>query len=247
MLYVALNSIWESQISLLISLPMFKPWSMTLLPLLEKGLELLLVVLACELWWGLWFMAYMHLNRLQILGGLTKGCILWWHVFSGVIKLLLSSQPQLAYIKDKNGFTPVQTAVLENNLELVKIFLEFDLNLAYIKNEQTEHSLFIMAAREGFVSIALEIMNYSPDSVYTPCKDGYSALHHAIVCGNQDFINYILSTPRLHRFVNQATDQGSINCIKLLISACRSSFGRSYPIKDLIIPLLILATKMHLI
>lgn len=122
----------------------------------------------------------------------------------------MERQPQLAYIKDKNGFTPLQTAVLENNLELVMIFLEFDLNLAYVKAEGTEYSLFIMAAREDFVSIANVIMRASPDSVYTTSKDGYSALHHAIVCGNQDFINFILTTPQLHRFVNQATDQGSL-------------------------------------
>ncbi|XP_078157201.1 protein ACCELERATED CELL DEATH 6-like [Carex rostrata] len=127
-----------------------------------------------------------------------------------IVLQLLSGRPQLAYSKDAYGNTPLERAVLHNNLELVKMFLEHDFNLAYIKNEQTENTPFITEAQAGFVSIAEEIVSACPDSVYTPNKNGYSALHEAIGCEKPDFIDYILKTPQLHRLINQATNSGSL-------------------------------------
>ena len=101
-------------------------------------------------------------------------------------------------------------AIIDNNLEVVKIFLEFDHNLAYIKDEKTGNTPFILAAERGYVSIAKEIMSICPDSVYTPDKDGNSALNNAILSEKADFIDHILITPQLHRFINQGNNEGSL-------------------------------------
>lgn len=67
-------------------------------------------------------------------------------------------------------------AILENNTELVKIFLEYDHNLAYNKHEPTKLS-FTVAVQKAYMSIAKEIMSTCPDSVYTLNKNGDNALH----------------------------------------------------------------------
>ena len=101
-------------------------------------------------------------------------------------------------------------AVLDNKLMSVKIFLEYDPNLAYIKHEPTGQTPFISAVSNGFVLIAKEIMNTCPDSVYTPSNVGDNALHFAIFQEKPDLVDYILSTPQLHRFINQANNNGDL-------------------------------------
>ena len=123
---------------------------------------------------------------------------------------LLRGRPQLVYSKGLDGDHPLERAVFHNNLELVKIFLEYDPNLAYIKNEKTQNTPFITAAQIGLLSIAEEIMRACPDSVYTPNKNGHSALQEAIGYEQLEFVDYIIKTPQLHRLINQATDNGSL-------------------------------------
>ncbi|XP_078150835.1 protein ACCELERATED CELL DEATH 6-like [Carex rostrata] len=128
----------------------------------------------------------------------------------GIVKQLLEGQSQLAYHKDKNGSNPMLRAVLENKLMLVKIFLEYDPNLAYIKHEPTGYTPFMTAVEKGYLPIAKEIMSTCPDSVYTPDKDGFNALHEAIYCEKPHLVDYILRTTQLHRLINQAENNGEL-------------------------------------
>ncbi|XP_078150788.1 protein ACCELERATED CELL DEATH 6-like isoform X2 [Carex rostrata] len=128
----------------------------------------------------------------------------------GILKQLLVGQSQLAYHKDKDGYNPMHRAVLENKLMLVKILLEYDPNLAYIKNESNGYTPFILAVHKGYLPIAEEIMSTCPDSVYTPEKYGFNALHEAIYFEQPHLVDYILSTPQLHRFINQANNYGEL-------------------------------------
>ncbi|XP_078151151.1 protein ACCELERATED CELL DEATH 6-like [Carex rostrata] len=129
---------------------------------------------------------------------------------TGIVKQLLERRPHLAWRTNKYQTNPVQRAVLDNNLDLVKIFLEFDDNFAYLKNEITGNTLFLMAMQKGYLSIAKEILNTCPDSVYIPDKFGQNALHHAIYFENPDIVHYILRTPQLHRLMNQADNNGNL-------------------------------------
>ncbi|XP_078150830.1 protein ACCELERATED CELL DEATH 6-like [Carex rostrata] len=128
----------------------------------------------------------------------------------GILKQLLEGRSQLAYHKEKDGNNPMHRAVIENKLMLVKIFLEYDPNLAYIRHEPTGNTPFITAVLKGYLPIAEEIMSTCPDSVYTPDKDGDSALHNAILEEKQHLVDCILTTPQLHRFINQANNDGDL-------------------------------------
>ena len=128
----------------------------------------------------------------------------------GIVKQLLERRPHLAWRKTKHGTNPVERAVLDNNLDLVKIFLEFNDNLAYMKNEPKGNTLFLIAVQKGHLSIAKEIINTCPDSVYIPNKLGKNALHDAIYYEKPDIVDYILRTPQLHRLMNQADNNGEL-------------------------------------
>ena len=122
----------------------------------------------------------------------------------------MKGRPQLAYYKDVDTTNPLQRAVLDNNLNLVKIFLQHDHNLAYIKHEAQENTSFIIAAQYGFVAIAEEILKTCPDSVYTANKHGFNALHEAIYHEQPDFIDYIIRSPLLRKLINQASNNGDL-------------------------------------
>lgn len=139
---------------------------------------------------------------------------------------LLVGRQQLAYSKDTLGVTPLQAAVIHNNLKLVKILLIYDPNLAYIKGGTDGNTPFMSAVQIGFVSIAEAIMRASPDSVYTPNKNGFNALHEAIRYEHQDIINFILRMPQLRRLINLADNQGNLP-LHHAAARCKPKFLRS--------------------
>lgn len=135
---------------------------------------------------------------------------LCWHVLSGIVKQMLKRRPQLAYRLDLElGGTPLYSAAGINNLEMVKIFLAYDPNLAYAKNEKTTGgTIFNVAAVHGSVSLAKVIIGICPDSAYIHNINGCNALHLAIQSEKLNFVEYILRTPQLHRLIHQTTKEG---------------------------------------
>ncbi|KAJ3674602.1 hypothetical protein LUZ60_005218 [Juncus effusus] len=121
-----------------------------------------------------------------------------------VVKELLKWRPELAYIKNGAGNAALSTAVGAEKLEIVKILLEHDPHQAYIQSESTNSTPFLLASWRGFVTIAEEIRRHCPDSVYsTRHYSGYNALHEAVEFERQEFIDYVIRTPELHRLINQ--------------------------------------------
>jgi ankyrin repeat protein len=133
---------------------------------------------------------------------------------SDIIKRLLKGRPEQAYRIDANfGHAPLGSAVTSGNVEIVKIFLEHDHNLAYIGSKETNNMghPFLVAACCGLVSVAKEIIRACPDSAYASTSDmGNNALHVAIYNDKPCFVDYILRTPQLHRLINQADFQGHL-------------------------------------
>ncbi|KAJ1694777.1 hypothetical protein LUZ63_011475 [Rhynchospora breviuscula] len=128
-----------------------------------------------------------------------------------IVKQLLQGRKDLAYQLARDGFTPLGCAVTNNNLEIVKTFLEHDPNLAYVKNGGTDETPFILAATKGYVPIAKEIISACPDSAYdTTKKFSANALHLAINHERRDFVEFTLQTPQLHRLINQVDKDGDL-------------------------------------
>jgi ankyrin repeat protein len=127
---------------------------------------------------------------------------------------LLKGRPEQAHRIDANyGHAPLGSAVTNGNLEIVKIFLEHDPNLAHIGSKENNNMghPFLVAACCGLVSMAKEIIRACPDSAYVSTTDiGSNALHVAIYNDKPCFVDYILQTPQLHRLINQADFQGNL-------------------------------------
>ncbi|KAJ4756380.1 Ankyrin repeat family protein [Rhynchospora pubera] len=123
---------------------------------------------------------------------------------TGIIKQLLKERRMLARHKSNDGHTPLACAVYNNNIDIVKILLEHDPMTAYLANEHTG-TPFLVAAVKGFLPIAKEIISICPDSAYILNeKHGANALHEALYEDQQEFVDFILRTPQLHRLVNEA-------------------------------------------
>ncbi|XP_078150841.1 uncharacterized protein LOC144546193 [Carex rostrata] len=153
----------------------------------------------------------------------------------GIVQQLLEGRSQLAYHNDKGGNNPIYRAVIENKLMLVKIFLEYDPNLAYIKHETIGNTPFLEAVAQGYLPIAKEIISTCPDSVYTPNKNGNNALHLAIWYEKPHLVDYILQTIQLHRLINQAKNNGdlplheaALKCDPKIIRSLLTHAGQDY-------------------
>ncbi|XP_078150748.1 uncharacterized protein LOC144546090 [Carex rostrata] len=156
---------------------------------------------------------------------------------ASIVKQMLKKRPQLAYHKETSGRNPLHGAIFQNNLELVKLFLEYDPNLAYIKTERL--TPFIIAVQKGFVSIAKEIMSVCPDSIYALDINGDNALMHAINFEKLDSFDYILKTSQVHRQINQANNNGmrplhraAMQCDPKLVRSLLAHKGQDYTAVD---------------
>jgi ankyrin repeat protein len=131
---------------------------------------------------------------------------------SGIIKQLLEVEgaQKQTYQGDRLlGVASLGSAVRNGNLEIVKMLLEHDPDLVYIRTKGGSNA-FSVAAHKGFVSIAQEIIRVCPDSAYATDITGANALHAAILNEHTDFVNYILATPKLHRLIHQADNDGDL-------------------------------------
>ncbi|KAJ3691414.1 hypothetical protein LUZ61_020578 [Rhynchospora tenuis] len=128
-----------------------------------------------------------------------------------ITELLLEKRSKLASHASKDGSTPLGFSVANNNLKIVKILLKHDPNLAYLENTVTGRTPFLVAAIYGFVPIAEEIISACPDSAYTTSKKlSENGLHEAINHEQQNFVDFILRTPQLHRLINQVDKNGNL-------------------------------------
>ncbi|KAJ1695546.1 hypothetical protein LUZ63_012244 [Rhynchospora breviuscula] len=143
-----------------------------------------------------------------------------------IIEKLLKGRPKLSHHIDEDGYTPLQCAVSNNSLEIVKIFLGHDPNLAYVKSGEQGDTPFLVAALYGFVPIAKEILKTCPDSAYITDDESQNALHIAINSEKLQFVDFILSTPQLHRLINQHDADGNLPLHSAAIS-CNSQILRS--------------------
>ncbi|KAJ3686505.1 hypothetical protein LUZ61_015669 [Rhynchospora tenuis] len=130
---------------------------------------------------------------------------------SDIVEQLLKARPEIGNQVAEYGFAPLACAVSNNNIDIVKIFLEHDPNLAYIKNGATGDTPFLVAAERGFVPVAKELVSACPDSAYiTNEESSANALHEAVNNEQLVFVDFILRTPQLHRLINQVDIDGDL-------------------------------------
>ncbi|KAJ1685368.1 hypothetical protein LUZ63_016758 [Rhynchospora breviuscula] len=123
-------------------------------------------------------------------------------------KKIVVARPFLAREEDNEGNTPMQLAVIWNKLDVVKILLEYDRSLGYLMSSKDNFPLLISAAYRGNVEVAKEILNYCPDApIWKP--DGWTILHEAVRSHQEEFVDYILKSSRLHEaIINMRGEDG---------------------------------------
>ncbi|KAJ1695249.1 hypothetical protein LUZ63_011947 [Rhynchospora breviuscula] len=129
--------------------------------------------------------------------------------YTDITKQLLKGRPALAYYVAENNSTPLHIAVINNDLEIIKILLEHDANMPYTMDERVPGP-FLVAAFQGCVEAAEMIISACPDSAYATNKVSANALHIAIEKERQEFVDFILRTPHLHRLINQPNQNGEL-------------------------------------
>ncbi|KAJ4732973.1 ankyrin repeat family protein [Rhynchospora pubera] len=143
-----------------------------------------------------------------------------------ITKLLLKERPHLAHNASNDGSMPLEFAVANNNLGIVKEFLKYVPHVAYLGNKKTGLTPFLVAAMNGFVPIAEEIIRACPDSAYTTSQSWENGLHQAIKHERQNFVEFILRTPQLHRLIYQVDKEGNLP-IHSAAAACNPDILRS--------------------
>ncbi|KAJ4755958.1 ankyrin repeat family protein [Rhynchospora pubera] len=142
--------------------------------------------------------------------------------YTDITKQLLRGRPALAcHVAN----TTLNIAVTNNDLEAIKILLEHDPNMPYVMNEGIARPIHI-AAVLGFVDAAKMIISACPDSAYVTNPHSLNALHLAVVHERQEFVDFILRTPQLHRLINQPTKEGDLP-LHLAAKSCSPEILRS--------------------
>ncbi|KAJ4761319.1 ankyrin repeat family protein [Rhynchospora pubera] len=145
--------------------------------------------------------------------------------YTDITKQLLKGRPALAYYVAENNSTPLIIAVFNNDLETIKLFLEHDANMPYVMDERVPAPI-LWAATQGWVAAAKMIISACPDSAYATNKNSANALHIAIQSEHQEFVDFILQTPQLHRLVNQPNKDGDLP-LHLAAQLCNPEILRS--------------------
>ncbi|KAJ1685377.1 hypothetical protein LUZ63_016767 [Rhynchospora breviuscula] len=142
----------------------------------------------------------------------------------GIAKKIVVARPFLAREEEGGGLSPIQFAVLCNRLDVIKVLLEHDSSLGYLVNSK-EFPLLVEAANRGNPWIAQEILNYCPDAPI--CKpDGWSMLHHAVQTRQEEFVDYIIKTPHLHKLINMRNKHGE-TALHIAVRKCDPKMVRA--------------------
>ncbi|KAJ4794762.1 ankyrin repeat family protein [Rhynchospora pubera] len=143
----------------------------------------------------------------------------------GIAKKIVETRPQLAREENKSGNTPVLLAVLWNKLDVIRELLEHDRSLGYLIHTKDLYPLLVSAAYRGNVIVAQEILNYCPDAPY--CKpDGWTILHEAVSVLNEEFVEFILNTPQLHKLINMRDKYGD-TALHIAVRKCDPNIVRA--------------------
>ncbi|KAJ4767640.1 ankyrin repeat family protein [Rhynchospora pubera] len=127
---------------------------------------------------------------------------------------LLDKEPGLSKQANKTGESPMHMSARKGYSEVVKRLLQIPDSIdcgprgssalhAAAKAGYTGHTPFLLAAEKGFVPIAKVIISFCLESAYINNNRSENALHLAIRLCKQDFVDFILKTPQLHRLINQ--------------------------------------------
>ncbi|CAO2143720.1 unnamed protein product [Urochloa humidicola] len=113
---------------------------------------------------------------------------------------IMARHPLLIRQETENNPTPIHLAVSEGKVEMLIVFLEQDQSLGYLIT-RAGTPLLCIAASEGHVGVARELLRHCPDAPYCDAT-GSTCLHQAVLSDQAEFVEFILATQQLRQLVN---------------------------------------------
>ncbi|GMY21926.1 protein ACCELERATED CELL DEATH 6-like [Fagus crenata] len=109
---------------------------------------------------------------------------------------------------DDSGWTPLHIAAQMDNEKCVKLLLEYDNSIAYVKNNEGLSVLHI-AAKEGNVKVMKELITTSPYIYELLDNRGRTALHAAVESGEHEAVSFFMNRPEFEVLINEQDEEGN--------------------------------------
>lgn len=165
----------------------------------------LFTILASQCGYVLYVLASMQCSRVLKLNLFFLFGLLICFV-SAMAKRIMETRPWLATEENENKHTPVHLAAYEGEIKALAVLLDHDPSLGYLTSTNGD-PLLCVAASQGHVGIARELLEHCPDAPYCDAG-GSTCLHIAVLRGHIEFVKSVLGLPQLGQLINMLNGSG---------------------------------------
>nr|XP_048321124.1 ankyrin-3-like [Ziziphus jujuba var. spinosa] len=117
-------------------------------------------------------------------------------------------------VQDDFGWLPLHYAAELGHVEIVKLFLTTNINLAYEKDNQEDMSALHIAAKKGWIGLLKTLVKQRPDVCELLDNKNRTGLHVAVECGKKDSLKTLLDMLDFDDLINDQDGEGN-TCLHL--------------------------------
>ncbi|WVZ53437.1 hypothetical protein U9M48_004380 [Paspalum notatum var. saurae] len=139
---------------------------------------------------------------------------------TALVKRIVEKRPWLVRQESFDKRNPMHLAVNKNKVDVLTVFLGYDRSLGYLISRDGI-PLLCMAASQGHVGVARELLKHCPDAPYCDAN-GSTCLHGAVSSGNARFVEFVLRSQQLQHLI-KVTDNGGQTPLDLASSDTRDT------------------------
>ncbi|KAF3442510.1 hypothetical protein FNV43_RR16426 [Rhamnella rubrinervis] len=133
-------------------------------------------------------------------------------------KLLTKCGSGILNKKDDFGWLPLHYAACMGNVEIVKLFLTENIDLAYVGDKEGMSALHI-AAREGRISVIRTLVEVCPFVCELLDNRNRTALHVAVESGKKNVVKTLLNMREFRYLIDEKDEDGNVRHVLLIMLA----------------------------
>ncbi|TQD82928.1 hypothetical protein C1H46_031527 [Malus baccata] len=126
----------------------------------------------------------------------------------GIVKMMVSRNPEIIKEVDANGWTPLHYAALTGNVRATRLLMQQDSSISYILDKSGMSALHV-AAYAGRRKVMEVLTQFRPDTCELVNHKGQTVLHAAVLGGQIVTVRYILRTSKFAGLINEADNDGN--------------------------------------